>query len=167
MTLPDDVAALIRAMIQRVEDDPVLVIKPTELALPDYPARSLRTLELSPAFDQARDLAFERRYRLAVVIDAPQTVGHARTRRMLAYLRNVGAHGVLAAFSRAPLSEADSPDWSVADFLGLGFRRAEQATSLTSAYWVYRYNIYDYKITPDWLNSRYWANPEQWDQQRW
>ena len=29
-------------------------------------------------------------------------------------------------------------------------------------YDLYEYNIIDYKIKPEWLNSDYWANPELW-----
>jgi hypothetical protein len=32
---------------------------------------------------------------------------------------------------------------------------------------VYLFDIHDYKQTPDWLNSRNWANPERWDRYRW
>ena len=170
MALPDDVKALVEATMARVGDDGrVLIVRPeghAELTMPGQ--ADIDTLELTHRFDRATDLAFQRRYRLAVVIDAPGIVGGVATRQMLAYLRNVGAHGVLAVFPRSPTATREpDTEWSVSDFLGLGFRRAEQAKTLASDYWVYRYNIYDYKITPDWLNSRYWANPEQWDRERW
>lgn len=31
----------------------------------------------------------------------------------------------------------------------------------------WQFNLYDYKQRPDWLNSRYWANPENFDKFRW
>lgn len=31
----------------------------------------------------------------------------------------------------------------------------------------WQFNIFDYKHKPDWLNSRYWANPENYDKYRW
>ena len=30
-------------------------------------------------------------------------------------------------------------------------------------YIFYAYNISNYKMTPDWLNSENWANPELWE----
>ncbi len=30
-----------------------------------------------------------------------------------------------------------------------------------------RRRIFDYKDAPDWLNSRFWANPQMWDKARW
>lgn len=32
---------------------------------------------------------------------------------------------------------------------------------------IYRYDIFDYKVTPDWLNNRYWAHPELFDKYWW
>jgi hypothetical protein len=28
--------------------------------------------------------------------------------------------------------------------------------------YLYQYAIETYKTTPDWLNSKFWANPERW-----
>ncbi|MGD8939893.1 MAG: DUF6231 family protein [Gammaproteobacteria bacterium] len=32
---------------------------------------------------------------------------------------------------------------------------------------VYAFDIASYKTTPDWLNNKYWANPELWDKHWW
>lgn len=32
---------------------------------------------------------------------------------------------------------------------------------------LWEFNLYDYKKLPSWLNSDYWANPENWDKNRW
>ncbi len=32
---------------------------------------------------------------------------------------------------------------------------------------LWQFNLFDYKQVPDWLNSRFWANPEHWDKYRW
>lgn len=45
----------------------------------------------------------------------------------------------------------------------LGF---SQLIELSEGY-VWQFNILNYKQTPDWLNARFWANPEQWDKFRW
>ena len=31
----------------------------------------------------------------------------------------------------------------------------------------WQFNLYDYKQRPDWLNAKYWANPENFDKYRW
>ncbi len=32
---------------------------------------------------------------------------------------------------------------------------------------LWQFNLYDYKKLPNWLNSDYWANPENWGKHRW
>lgn len=32
---------------------------------------------------------------------------------------------------------------------------------------LWQFNILTYKHVPDWLNAKYWANPQHWDQYRW
>lgn len=32
---------------------------------------------------------------------------------------------------------------------------------------VWAFDIADYKPRPDWLNPRFWANPDRWEQARW
>lgn len=32
---------------------------------------------------------------------------------------------------------------------------------------LWQFNLYDYKQLPNWLNADYWANPENWDKNRW
>jgi len=45
----------------------------------------------------------------------------------------------------------------------LGFTLVEKI----DAWELWQFNILEYKQVPDWLNSRYWANPENWDKYRW
>ncbi|AXI02339.1 DUF6231 family protein [Aquirhabdus parva] len=45
----------------------------------------------------------------------------------------------------------------------LGFSQIEQI----EGWELWQFNILEYKQTPDWLNSRYWANPENWGKYRW
>ena len=32
---------------------------------------------------------------------------------------------------------------------------------------LWQFNLYDYKRLPNWLNNKYWANPDNWDKHRW
>lgn len=32
---------------------------------------------------------------------------------------------------------------------------------------LWQFNLYDYKKLPNWLNSDYWANPQNWNKNRW
>jgi hypothetical protein len=47
----------------------------------------------------------------------------------------------------------------------LGFSQIEQLADAPLIIW--QFNILSYKQVPDWLNSKYWANPENWGKYRW
>lgn len=87
---------------------------------------------------------------------AAADAGHLE--RDLAALRDLYAEGIVAiANTECPLPP---PQWRA-----LGFRPwwhdADSGITLQG------FNLYDYKQRPDWLNAKYWANPELWDVYRW
>jgi hypothetical protein len=53
--------------------------------------------------------------------------------------------------------------WQFADFLGLGFKLHFQDDDNQ----IFFYAIESYQIKKDWLNARFWANPENFDKYRW
>lgn len=53
--------------------------------------------------------------------------------------------------------------WTVTHLLEFGFSRI-----LDQDGWqVWGFDIHTYKQVPDWLNARFWANPENWNRFRW
>lgn len=56
---------------------------------------------------------------------------------------------------------------SIADLRPYGFSPVEDFEATNSALTVWQFNLYDYKHLPNWLNSDYWANPENWGKNRW
>ena len=49
----------------------------------------------------------------------------------------------------------------------LGFTQLIDKTSHARDFALWQFNILTYKQVPDWLNSRFWANPENWNKFRW
>lgn len=81
-----------------------------------------------------------------------------RLERDLAALRDLYAEAVAAIAT--PDCPLDPPRWRA-----LGFRpwwHGEQSKVTLQGF-----NLFDYKQRPDWLNAKYWANPELWDLYRW
>lgn len=64
---------------------------------------------------------------------------------------------------RAPVvmiaAGADSP-LEFADFLSFGMQRLVERDEHARA--LYLFDLHTYKPAPDWLNSRFWANPQRW-----
>lgn len=56
--------------------------------------------------------------------------------------------------------------WPMSEFIALGMKKlavVDEQRPLT----FYSYDILTYKHVPDWLNPKYWANPERWGKHRW
>lgn len=61
--------------------------------------------------------------------------------------------------------EIDLRQYGFIPFSVFNDEQAKPFTPLEITLW--QFNLYDYKPLPNWLNSDYWANPENWDKQRW
>ncbi len=112
-------------------------------------------LTLTPAeMDDARvgDQPFD----LALVADLLEDRPARAAAQGLGRLRDLYTH-------RFWLIVSPAAKWTNADLIGYGLRRAGRFDDWR----LYRFNIHDYKDVPDWLNSRYWANPERWGRERW
>ncbi len=49
----------------------------------------------------------------------------------------------------------------------LGFTQLIDKTTHDNDFALWQFNILTYKHIPDWFNSKFWANPENWDKFRW
>lgn len=49
----------------------------------------------------------------------------------------------------------------------LGFTQLIDKTHHDSDFALWQFNILTYKHVPDWFNSKFWANPENWNKFRW
>lgn len=51
--------------------------------------------------------------------------------------------------------------------IGLGLTRQAQYELEGKNWQAWTYDIRTYKSVPDWLNPKFWANPENWNKYRW
>ena len=49
----------------------------------------------------------------------------------------------------------------------LGFTQLIEKSAQDNDLAIWQFNILNYKHVPDWFNSKYWANPENWNKFRW
>ena len=97
---------------------------------------------------------------LTIISDLIETLPKQEAIIWLSMLRNRHSqHLVLVVNSEM----ANQQNWQIADYLALGL----QQHSSDSAYQLFSYNIESYRPKRDWLNSRFWANPENYDKYRW
>ena len=58
--------------------------------------------------------------------------------------------------------------WQLNDLLAYGMvLHARPHPEADHPLHIFRFEIDDYKITPEWLNPKHWANPHHWDKHFW
>lgn len=101
------------------------------------------------------------RFDLAVVIDClehlPKPTGH----RLLGGIRNLNANRL------AVLADLDACEWSETDFYALALQASERFQRDAQVLTLFTYDLHEYKQVPDWLNARFWANPENFGKYWW
>ena len=93
------------------------------------------------------------RAQLALVKDALHALDAAQARTLLARVRDfISPRIIVMADVHCPLARQD--------FLGLGYETlaADEGEQIA----LYQFDLATYKQVPDWLNARFWANPERW-----
>jgi len=133
-----------------------------EVFCADHPETQLVTSNQVPL---PAELA-NQRYDLAIIADQLEHLPQRAGVELLAGLRNLSA-------SRLALlvDLSQTLDWQENDFFALALQRHASFTQNDSindrSLALYTYDLADYKQVPDWLNNKYWANPEMFDKYWW
>ncbi|MEX0386189.1 DUF6231 family protein [Spiribacter onubensis] len=99
---------------------------------------------------------------LAVVDGASAFPSATGAIQLVGRLRDLHADRVLVIASGEPDGHLGRQE-----LIGLGFQRWGSSRDPDGRRRWYEFDIAHYKVTPDWLNARHWANPELWDKYRW
>lgn len=94
------------------------------------------------------------RVELALGIDALNGLDAQQAQHLLSQTRLYIAPRILLAVRTDCALNGDM-------FIALGF--ALTATDTTANVRIHEYDLDTYKTVPDWLNARFWANPERWE----
>jgi len=107
---------------------------------------------LSLPFTQRYDLGF-------VVFDTTemQKISEIEKAQVLVRLRDLMAKRIVVVSKRQDEKLLRS----------LGFTQLIDKTLHDADFALWQFNILTYKHVPDWFNSKFWANPENWDKFRW
>ena len=101
------------------------------------------------------------RFDLALIVDCLEHLPKRAGLELLGGIRNLNASRM------AVLVDLHACDWQETDFFALAlqasecFQRDEQTLNL------FTYDLLDYKQVPDWLNAKFWANPENFGKYWW
>ena len=154
-------------LIAELKPNTLLVLSPTmfELLTAAKPNCQVLILDITSiptesVAEQLNDLIQD--INLVLVGDEIESLDSSSARQVIGQLRNTLNAQILALLSSsAPLD--------FADMIGLGFKREANEFSETdkNRMTLYTYDIANYNKKREWNNSRFWANPENFDKFRW
>lgn len=102
----------------------------------------------------------------SLISDSLETLDKTSATYILAGLRDLhgGRFALMIDMAAAP---GQTTSLQHEELLALGLRLLSSHTSPGILHHLYYFDLYDYKLTPDWLSPRFWANPERWDTDYW
>lgn len=150
------------ALLERVNPSRLLVLSVSELpaittfgtAHPDCKICHVTSTTL-PAEVVAQ------RFDLAIVADCLEHLAKRSGLELIAGIRNLNAHRL------AVLVDLQACDWDEADFFALAMHAGERFQREEQTLRLFTYDLFDYKQVPDWLNAKFWANPQNFGKYWW
>lgn len=106
------------------------------------------------------DLAGQR-FDLALVVDCLEHMPKRAGLELLGGIRNLNASRI------AVLADLDACGWQSTDFYSLALQASERFSRDEQVLTLFTYDLREYKQVPDWLNARFWANPEMFGKYWW
>lgn len=117
-------------------------------------------LAQAPAGPLPAELAAQR-YDLALVVDCLEHLPKRVALELLGGIRNLNASRL------AVLVDLAACDWQETDFFALALQASESFGRKGQTLTLFTYDLRDYKQVPDWLNAKFWANPENFGKYWW
>lgn len=108
----------------------------------------------------AGDLAAQR-FDLAVVVDCLEHLQRKDGLQLLGGIRNLNASRM------AVLVDLPACGWKDTDFFALALQVSERFARDEQVLSLFTYDLLEYKQAPDWLNAKFWANPENFGKYWW
>ena len=102
-----------------------------------------------------------KRFDLALLVDCLEHLPKRQGLELLGGIRNLNASRV------AVLVDLAACDWQETDFFALAMQSSEHFQREGQVLHLFTYDLLDYKQVPDWLNAKFWANPENFGKYWW
>lgn len=106
------------------------------------------------------DLAAQR-FDLAVVVDCLEHLQRKDGLQLLGGIRNLNASRM------AVMVDLPACGWKDTDFFALALQVSERFARDEQVISLFTYDLLEYKQAPDWLNAKFWANPENFGKYWW
>ncbi len=101
------------------------------------------------------------RFDLALVIDCLEHIPKRAGLELLGGIRNLNASRI------AVLADLKACGWQTTDFYSLALQASECFARDEQVLTLFTYDLREYKQVPDWLNAKFWANPQNFGKYWW
>lgn len=101
------------------------------------------------------------RFDLALAVDCLEHLSKREGLELLGGIRNLNASRM------AVLVDLAACEWKETDFFALALQNNERFQRDEQILTLFTYDLREYKQVPDWLNARFWANPENFGKYWW
>jgi len=101
------------------------------------------------------------RYDLVILADCLEYLPLRQGRELLGGLRNFNTSRL------AVLVDLAASEWQATDFYALALQANEWFARDGQVVTLFSYDLHDYKQVPDWLNAKFWANPQNFGKYWW
>ncbi|MDX5371168.1 MAG: DUF6231 family protein [Pseudomonadaceae bacterium] len=101
------------------------------------------------------------RYDLALIVDCLEHLPKRTALELLGGIRNLNASRL------AVLVDLDACGWQETDLFALALQASERFQREGQTLTLFTYDLRDYKQVPDWLNAKFWANPQNFGKYWW
>ena len=107
------------------------------------------------------------RYDVGIVTDTLEFLDKDLSGQLIARLRDIHTTRFLIVVRMGDGWEQLKSVWQTVDLLSFGMKLVNRYEFDGKPIHIYKYDISTYKRTPEWLNSKNWANPQLWNKFRW
>jgi hypothetical protein len=112
-------------------------------------------------------LRMDERYDICIVATTLERMDKASAGQLIARLRDLLTQRLFIVVPTGDGWPDLESNWEMADLIGFGMHLVADYELEGRHMQMYKFDLADYKPTPDWLNARHWAHPERWDKERW
>ncbi|MFW5450440.1 MAG: DUF6231 family protein [Methylophagaceae bacterium] len=158
MTAHSDISTILLPLVAQFNADSILLVG--DIAVTSYKQQQdtrLQVLKTPFSLEQLTTIAT---IDLAIISEVTDILDKSDGIKWLSMLRHCHVQHMIVI---SESEQAKQQGWQLADYLAMGM--AHIATS--DNYQIFSYAIEHYRPKKDWLNSRFWANPENYDKYRW
>ncbi|AGI23331.1 DUF6231 family protein [Pseudomonas sp. MT3] len=150
------------ALLDRYAPQRLLLVGASQIPAVDAFCAAHPDCELfhAPAGALPADIAAHR-YDLALLADCLEHLPRRDAQQLVGGIRNLNSSKV------AVLVDLDAAQAQDTDFYALAMQASERFQRDAQVLTLFTYDLHEYKQVPDWLNAKFWANPENFGKYWW